>query len=69
MQKKIHPKYNEITVTMTNGSKIKMFSTMSKDLSLDVDPTTHVAWTKKTTYKSTGRSETFKKKFGSFVGS
>ncbi len=69
MKKNIHPKYNEISVTMTDGSKIKMFSTLSKDLALDVDPKTHTAWTKKTTKKSTGRSETFNKKFGSFVGS
>ncbi|MHA1540705.1 MAG: 50S ribosomal protein L31 [Alphaproteobacteria bacterium] len=68
MQKKIHPKYNEITVTMTDGSKVKMFSTMSKDLALDIDPTTHTAWTKKTTQKATGRSEKFNKKFGSFMG-
>ncbi len=68
MQKKIHPKYNEITVTMTNGLKIKMFSTMSKDLALDVDPTVHTAWTKKTTQKATGKSEQFNKKFGSFLG-
>ncbi|MBN1783350.1 MAG: 50S ribosomal protein L31 [Alphaproteobacteria bacterium] len=69
MKKGIHPQYNEITVTMTDGEKVKMYSTLSKDMSLEVDPKTHSAWTKKTTQKATGRTESFNKKFGSFMAS
>ncbi len=48
MQKNIHPDYHEITVEMTDGSKFKTRSTYGKagdTLKLDVDPTTHPAWT------------------------
>ena len=68
MKKGIHPKYNEITVTQTNGEKIQIFSTIAKDMTLEVDTHSHVAWTKdKGTQKARGRSEAFNKKFGSFV--
>lgn len=67
MKKGIHPAYNEITVTLTDGEKVKMYSTLSRDLLLEVDPKTHIAWTKKTSTKNTGRTESFNKKFGSFM--
>jgi len=48
MKENIHPDYHEITVKMTNGETFKTFSTYGKagdELRLDVDPTTHPAWT------------------------
>ncbi|MBN2676369.1 MAG: 50S ribosomal protein L31 [Alphaproteobacteria bacterium] len=68
MKKGIHPKYNEIPVKMTNGEEITIYSTLSNGFTLEVDPHSHVAWTKgKGVQKSRGRSEAFNKKFGSFV--
>ncbi len=48
MKKDIHPDYHEITVVMTDGSKFKTRSTWGKTgeaLQLDIDPTSHPAWT------------------------
>ncbi len=48
MKADIHPDYHEITVLMTNGEKFKTRSTYGKagdTLTLDVDYTTHPAWT------------------------
>jgi large subunit ribosomal protein L31 len=48
MKKDIHPDYHEITVAMTNGTTYKTRSTYGKAgdvLQLDIDPTTHPAWT------------------------
>lgn len=44
----IHPDYHKITVQLTDGSSFETFSTYGKEndtLKLDVDPTTHPAWT------------------------
>lgn len=69
MKKNIHPSYHEIEVAMTDGKKVKMFSTVKKDLTLDVDPSTHIAWTKvKKATASKGQADKFNKKFGGFVG-
>lgn len=48
MKKDIHPDYHEITVVMTDGTEFRTRSTYGKagdKLKLDVDPTTHPAWT------------------------
>jgi large subunit ribosomal protein L31 len=68
MKKDIHPKYNEITVTLTNGEKIKMYSASDKNLSLDIDPLTHPAWTGgKRNLEKGGQVEKFNKRFAAFT--
>lgn len=69
MQKDIHPNYHEISVEMTDGTKFKTKSTYGKKgdiLKLDVDPTTHPAWTGGTTVINQNVSKVvkFKEKFG-----
>jgi large subunit ribosomal protein L31 len=64
MKEKIHPQYGEITVTFTNGEKVKMASTVKKDIILDVDPYSHPAWTGvRSNLERGGQVEKFKKKF------
>jgi large subunit ribosomal protein L31 len=44
----IHPDYHTIKVVMTNGTEYFTRSTFGKEgdtLNLDIDPTTHPAWT------------------------
>lgn len=70
MKKDIHPEYHMITVTMTDGSTFQTRSTWGKEgdtLNLDIDPSSHPAWTggpQKISDK--GRVSKFKNKFGSF---
>ena len=48
MKKETHPDYHIIDVKMTNGDVIQMKSTWGSEgdqLSLDIDPTVHPAWT------------------------
>ena len=48
MKKEIHPEYHEITVVMTDGTEFRTKSTYGEPgsvLKLDIDPTTHPAWT------------------------
>ncbi|MBT6095340.1 MAG: 50S ribosomal protein L31 [Rhodospirillaceae bacterium] len=48
MKNEIHPDYHEITVEMTDGTTYTTRSTWGKPgdtLKLDIDPTTHPAWT------------------------
>ena len=67
MKKGIHPEYNKITVTKSDGSKVEMYSTSSKDLTLAVDDLNHPAWTGQRIAQDRGqRAEEFKKKFGGF---
>jgi len=68
MKKDTHPDYHEITVTMTNGTTYKTRSTYGKAgdvLQLDIDPTTHPAWTGGTgqLMDRGGRVTRFKEKF------
>ena len=47
MKPDIHPKYHEITVVMTDGTKFTTRSTWGAkgdELRLDVDPKSHPAW-------------------------
>jgi large subunit ribosomal protein L31 len=48
MKTDIHPDYHEITVEMTDGTTYTTRSTWGQPgdvLKLDIDPTTHPAWT------------------------
>jgi large subunit ribosomal protein L31 len=68
MKEGIHPKYEEVTVTMTDGTTFKTRSTLGqKELRLDIDPKTHPAWVGGVHLKKTGQMEKFNNKF-SFLG-
>ncbi len=48
MKKDIHPEYHMIKVVMTDGTEYETRSTWGKEgdtLQLDIDPSTHPAWT------------------------
>lgn len=69
MKKDIHPDYHTITVVKTNGEKFTVNSTFGKEgaeLHLDVDPSTHPAWTGSRSFlnEKAGRVAEFNKKFG-----
>lgn len=71
MKKDIHPEYHLIDVKLTNGEILKMKSTWGKEgdqLSLDIDPSVHPAWTGGGTrlMDTGGRVSKFKKKFEGF---
>ena len=67
MKKGIHPAYNKINVVMSDGKKVEMFSTSTKDLTLAVDNLNHPAWTGQRAQQDRGqRAEEFKKKFSGF---
>lgn len=66
--KGLHPNYHKITVVMTNGDEFETYSTYGKEgarLVLDIDPTTHPAWTggSQQLMDRGGRLSRFKKKF------
>ncbi|QNL19547.1 50S ribosomal protein L31 [Hyphobacterium sp. CCMP332] len=72
MQKDIHPDYHTINVTMTNGTVFQTRSTWGKEgdtLNLDIDPTTHPAWTggDQKLMDRGGRVSRFKDKFKGFA--
>jgi large subunit ribosomal protein L31 len=48
MKKKIHPDYHVIDVKLVDGTVVQMRSTYGAEgaqLSLDIDPSVHPAWT------------------------
>ena len=48
MKAKIHPDYHTIKVVMTDGTEYLTRSTWGKEgdtMNLDIDPSTHPAWT------------------------
>lgn len=68
MKKDIHPDYHTIKVVMTNGTEYETKSTYGKEgdtLTLDIDPSTHPAWTGATGHLMDrgGRVSRFKEKF------
>ncbi|MEP4196557.1 MAG: 50S ribosomal protein L31 [Aliishimia sp.] len=68
MKKDTHPDYHVINVKMTDGTIFEMKSTWGKEgdqLSLDIDPTVHPAWTGGGTrlLDTGGRVSKFKKKY------
>jgi large subunit ribosomal protein L31 len=64
----LHPNYHQIKVVMTDGTEFITYSTYGKEgdeLHLDIDPTSHPAWTggdQRLTDRG-GRLSRFKKKF------
>jgi large subunit ribosomal protein L31 len=69
MKADIHPKYHTIKVVMTNGTEYLTRSTYGKEgdtLSLDIDPSTHPAWTGGSTQllDRGGRVSRFTSRFG-----
>ncbi|MCY4054241.1 MAG: 50S ribosomal protein L31 [Hyphomicrobiales bacterium] len=72
MKKDIHPDYHEITVVMNDGSTFQTRSTFGEPgakLTLEIDPTTHPAWTGGGQHliDRGGRLSRFKKRFDSFM--
>ncbi|MGE0846887.1 MAG: 50S ribosomal protein L31 [Flavobacteriaceae bacterium] len=72
MKKEIHPDYHTIKVVMTDGTEYETRSTYGEEgsvLQLDIDPTTHPAWTGGSQHliDRGGRVSRFNKKFG-FLG-
>ena len=72
MKKEGHPDYHLITVTLTNGTSFQTRSTYAEEgakLALDVDPSSHPAWTGGSAQlvDRGGRLSRFKDKFKGFV--
>ncbi|MEM7047943.1 MAG: 50S ribosomal protein L31 [Pseudomonadota bacterium] len=70
MKKDIHPDYHDIKVIMTDGKTFKTRSTFGQDgetLRLEIDRTTHPAWTgKHKIVDSGGQVAKFNKRFQGF---
>ena len=69
MKKNIHPNYHKIKVVMTDGTEFTTKSTYGKEgevLKLDVDPSSHPAWTGGNAQirENACQVARFKKKFG-----
>ena len=68
MKKETHPDYHFVEVTLTPGESFKTRSTYGKEgdkINLDIDPSTHPAWTggKQKQLDTGGRVSKFKKKY------
>jgi large subunit ribosomal protein L31 len=73
MKKDGHPDYHYITVVLNDGSKFLTRSTWGAEgdvMTLDIDPTTHPAWTGggQQIVDRAGRVSKFNKKFQGIVG-
>jgi large subunit ribosomal protein L31 len=73
MKQNIHPDYHKITVVMTDGTSYETRSTYGEEgssLKLDIDPSTHSAWTGGSQHliDRGGRLSKFKKKFEGILG-
>lgn len=70
MKADTHPDYHEITVQLTDGTSYKTYSTYGNEgdtLKLDIDPSSHPAWTGVHRLIDTGgQLAKFNKKFESF---
>lgn len=68
MKQGIHPAYYPNNVTLTDGSKIIIFSSQQKDLVLSEDHLSHSAWTgQRSNVADKGqRAKQFKIKFDGF---
>ncbi|MBV9840363.1 MAG: 50S ribosomal protein L31 [Sphingomonadaceae bacterium] len=69
MKKNIHPEYHAIKVQMTDGTTFETRSTWGAEgdtLQLDIDPTSHPAWTGGTgrLVDAGGQVARFNKRFG-----
>ena len=72
MKADTHPDYHFITVVRPDGSSFQTRSTYGKEgatLALDIDPSTHPAWTGGTAQMLDrgGRVSRFNNKFGGFI--
>ncbi|NWG44921.1 MAG: 50S ribosomal protein L31 [Alphaproteobacteria bacterium] len=71
MKSDTHPDYHWITVVMNDGTTFRTRSTYGSDgdqLTLDIDPTTHPAWTGGNQHVTNrGRAAKFRDKFKGFV--
>ncbi|MEM7472069.1 MAG: 50S ribosomal protein L31 [Pseudomonadota bacterium] len=68
MKKDTHPEYHTINVKMTDGSIVEMKSTWGAEgdqLALDIDPSSHPAWTggNQRLMDTGGRVSKFKNKY------
>jgi large subunit ribosomal protein L31 len=68
MKSDTHPDYHVINVKLVNGDVVQMKSTWGQEggqLSLDIDPSVHPAWTGGSTrlMDTGGRVSKFKKKY------
>jgi large subunit ribosomal protein L31 len=68
MKENIHPDYHSIKIVLTNGTSYMTHSTYGKEgdtLNLDIDPSSHPAWTGQTgtVLDRGGRISRFKDKF------
>jgi large subunit ribosomal protein L31 len=72
MKKNTHPDYHEITVQRSDGTTFQTKSTWGKKgdvMKLEIDPTSHPAWTGKAKGVSKkGRVADFKAKYGDLTG-
>ena len=71
MKKEVHPDYHVINVEMTDGTVFQTRSTWGAEgdtMKLDIDPTTHPAWTggNQRILDTGGRIGRFKKKYDGF---
>ncbi|MGB3711468.1 MAG: 50S ribosomal protein L31 [Erythrobacter sp.] len=68
MKADAHPDYHTITVKMTDGTEVQPRSTWGSEgdtLTLEIDPTSHPAWTGgKQQLQEGGRVAAFNKRFG-----
>ena len=72
MKKGIHPNYHFVNVHLNDGSTYRTRTTWGEPdqkLTLDIDPTTHPAWTggQQQLMDRGGRLSRFNKKFAGFV--
>ena len=72
MKQDTHPDYHFITVVLTNGESYQTRSTFGKEgatLNLDIDPSTHPAWTGGNAHMLDrgGRESRFNAKFAGFT--
>jgi large subunit ribosomal protein L31 len=68
MKKDIHPDYHLVDVKMTDGTVVQMktcWGAEGETMTLDIDPTSHPAWTGGSTrlMDQGGRVSKFKKKY------
>lgn len=73
MKKDIHPDYHRVKVVMTDGTEFWTRSTFGEEgdtIRLDIDPTTHPAWTGGETrlLDRGGRVSRFKNKYKGILG-
>jgi large subunit ribosomal protein L31 len=73
MKKGIHPNYHFVDVRLNDGSTYKTRTTWGEagqQLTLDIDPTTHPAWTggQQQLMDRGGRLTRFNKKFAGMMG-